>query len=148
MNLKNESIQNLVEEKEALPKIEKPIENKAPEKKQKVKTTCNKKFGGNAPSCSKEVRSKMETTMLERFGVKNCQQNKDVSTRTKNTIIDRYGGQGNGSKLLKDKYIKTCLNKYGVDNGSKSTEVREKLSIAKRKYTIENNLINVLKGNL
>lgn len=112
--------------------------NKAPEKKQKVKTTCNEKFGGNAPSCSKEVRSKMETTMLERFGVKNCQQNKDVSTRTKNTIIDRYGGQGNGSKLLRDKYIKTCLNKYGVDNGSKSTEAREKLSIAKRKYTIEN----------
>ena len=112
--------------------------NKAPEKKQKVKTTCNKKFGGNAPACSMEVRSKMESTVLERFGVKNCQQNKDVSIRTKNTIIDRYGGQGNGSKLLKAKYVKTCLNKYGVDNGSKSTEVREKLSIAKRKNIINN----------
>ena len=116
----------------------KECSNKAPEKKQKLKTIFNEKFGGNAPACSKEVRSKMESTMLERFGVKNCQQNKEVSIRTKNTIIDRYGGQGNGSKLLKEKYIKTCLNKYGVENGSKSTEAREKLSIAKRKYTIEN----------
>ena len=116
----------------------KECSNKAPEKKQKLKTIFNEKFGGNAPACSKEVRSKMESTMLERFGVKNCQQNKEVSIRTKNTITDRYGGQGNGSKLLKEKYIKTCLNKYGVENGSKSTEAREKLSIAKRKYTIEN----------
>lgn len=123
--------------------------NRAPEKKQKVKTTCNEKYGGNAPVCSKKVRAKMESTMLERFGVKNCQQNKEISNRTKNTHITRYGGQGNGSKLLKDKYINTCFDLYGVDNASKSEVIREKISISKRKNIIETHdyIFDYIEGN-
>ena len=127
----------------------KECSNKAPEKKEKLKVIFNEKYGGNAPACSKKVRAKMESTMLDRFGVKNCQQNKEISNRTKNTHITRYGGQGNGSKLLKEKYINTCLKLYNVDNSSKSDAVREKLSIAKRKNIIDNHkyIVEYIKDN-
>ena len=123
--------------------------NKAPEKKKKVKITCNEKFGGNAPICSKDVKDKMESTMIKRFGVKNCQQNKEISKITQNTIISKYGGQGNASKILKEKYNNTCYSLYGVSNGSKSEIAREKISIAKRKNIINNHkyIIDYIEDN-
>lgn len=110
----------------------KKCSNKAPEKIQKTKDICIKKYGGVAPICSSEVKAKMADTMMDRYGVINCQLNSAIYDKTKTTMITRYGGQGNASKELKQKYIDTCIKQYGVTNTSMCDSIKEKLSLAKR----------------
>jgi hypothetical protein len=112
--------------------------NSDPEKIEKTKQVIIKKYGGNAPACSKDVVNKMKATSLKRYGVENAQQNIEIKNRTKNTILERYGGIGNASNILKEKYVNTCLERYNVTNSAKSENVREKISKSKRKSVIIN----------
>ena len=78
--------------------------NSCKEKIEKTKKIFNERYGGNAPICNKDVLAKMKATNIERYGVENCQQNKKIKEKTKQTTVEKYGGQGNGSKILKEKY--------------------------------------------
>lgn len=111
--------------------------NSCKEKIEKTKKIFNERYGGNAPICNKDVLAKMKATNIERYGVENCQQNKDIKEQTKRTCIKKYGGQGNGSKILKDKYIATCENIYGVNNAAKADIVKDKISKSRRKHELE-----------
>jgi hypothetical protein len=47
------------------------------------------------------------------------------------TCQERYGVQShNSSKIVKQNKIKSCQKKYGVDNGAKTKEAKDKISIA------------------
>ena len=111
--------------------------NSCKEKIEKTKKIFNERYGGNAPICNKDVLAKMKATNIERYGVENCQQNKKIKEKTKQTTVEKYGGQGNGSKILKEKYKSTCEKKYGVDNAAKAEAVKEKISISRRKHEVE-----------
>lgn len=111
--------------------------NSSKEKITKTQKIFNERFGGNAPICNSKVIAKMKATCIEKYGVENCQQNKDIKEQTKRTCIERYGGQGNSSQILKEKYIATCENIYGVDNAAKADVVKEKISTSKRNYIID-----------
>ena len=110
--------------------------NSCKEKIEKTKKIFNERYGGNAPICNKNVLAKMKATNIERYGVENCQQNKKIKEKTKQTTVEKYGGQGNGSKILKEKYIETCKNIYGVDNAAKADIVKDKISKSRRKHEI------------
>lgn len=110
--------------------------NSSKEKIAKTQKVFNERYGGNAPICNPDILAKIKATNIERYGVENCQQNVDIKEKTKLTSIERYGGQGNGSNILKKKYISTCENLYGVDNAAKSNIVKEKISNSRRKHEI------------
>ena len=117
----------------------------------KRKITCNEKFGGNAPSCSKEVTNKMKKTSIERYGVGGFQnnleikkkkietnlklygvewsaQNPDIRKKTTDTMVERYGKEHSlqvPEIMLKSK--ESHLKKFGYDNNFKSPEIRKEI---------------------
>lgn len=100
--------------------------NSDPDKKEKVKQTNIKKYGGVAPACSKEVRSKMEQTIFEKYGVKYVAQVEEIKNRARQTNIERCGGCGNASEQLKKKQKQTLELLFGVQNYTQSEIFYEK----------------------
>ena len=98
--------------------------NSSPEKRDQIKNTNIKKYGGPAPYCSENVKKKGEKKCLEKYGVKNAMQNKEISFKSQQTNIELYGACGNASDILKEKYKNTCVYRFGVDNPMKSEEVK------------------------
>ena len=90
--------------------------NSDPNKKEQVKHTNIKKYGGVAPACSKQIHDKMIITTEKRYGVKNAMQNPEIAQRSHQTNIDRYGGMGNASQELKVKQKDTMQKLYNADN--------------------------------
>ena len=90
--------------------------NRDPNKQERVRITCNEKYGGDAPACSSDIQNKMRQTNLERYGAENAMQNKSVSQKSHDTNVKKYGGCGNASVELLDKYKQTNLSKYGAEN--------------------------------
>lgn len=57
----------------------------------KVKNTCQKKYGTFHPLQNKEIREKADLTNLQKFGVKNVSSNKDIQEKKKNTTLKNFG---------------------------------------------------------
>ena len=112
----------------------------------KRKETCQERYGGNSPTCSKEVVEKIQKTnqekygnncslhgnrqemtesiFIEKYGFKSAAKNEDVKAKIKNTLIERYGiDTPLKNEEFLDKLKKTSLERYGFDNPSKSEEV-------------------------
>jgi len=86
--------------------------NKSEQHKEKVKSTNNTKFGGNAPLSSETVKEKTKKTLLENYGVDNIFKNLEYikeKTQLKHNV-DHI------AKLptTKQKRAKTNNEKYGV----------------------------------
>lgn len=90
--------------------------NRDSAKKERVKSTCIKRYGGVAPACSEDVRKKMSASNLQKYGVENAMQNETIARKSHNTNIERYGGMGNSSEELKQKQRRTLRELYGVEN--------------------------------
>ena len=101
--------------------------NNDPSKKEQVKQTNIKRYGGVAPACSQTVRNKMINTTKERYGVDNVMTDPNFVQKSVQTMTDRYGGPGNSSSILLEKYKNTNIKKYGVDNPMKSQSIKNKL---------------------
>lgn len=101
--------------------------NNDPDKKEKTKNTCLKKYGGVAPACSEDVILKFKQTNLKRYGVKNPMQNKSIAEKSHKTNIEKYGGCGNASNELKEKQRVTNIKKYGVENYGMTEECKNKM---------------------
>ena len=84
-----------------------------PETVQKRIATNNKKYGGNAPACSKSVVDKMKSTKKERYGDSGFTNHE----KAVKTCEEKYGVV-NVSQLqeVKDKKEKTCLKHHGIKN--------------------------------
>lgn len=87
-----------------------------PQRKETIEkrlSTNNKKYGGNAPACSKSVVDKMKSTKKERYGDSGFTNHE----KAVKTCEERYGVV-NVSQLqeVKDKKEKTCLKHHGIKN--------------------------------
>ncbi len=92
---------------------------------EKYKSSILKKYGVNNVSKAKEIKKQKETTFLEHFGYKNNFGNKEIHEKAKETINKRPEKR---KQYLKEKYIKTCIKRYGVDNVAKFVDTRNKIS--------------------
>lgn len=90
--------------------------------REKYKDTCQKKFGGNAPACSKEVQKKMKQTTLERYGVENvfC-----------------------GESSIRKQFTDELQRKYGVSNFMQLPEMGDRIGRIE-KTEFYNSLTNTL----
>lgn len=84
--------------------------NSDPEKKEKGRQTCIKRYGGPAPCCSQDVRDKSKITNKERYGCENPMQNEDIKNKSFNTTRERYKGIGNQSLHRKNKFKQSHNN--------------------------------------
>lgn len=86
------------------------------------------KYGGPAPSCSKDVRDKMKATNQERYGVDAPAQNAEIFDRIKQTNLERYGVEySSQSDTVRKRCIETVRERYGVDNVFQSEELKQKI---------------------
>ena len=86
--------------------------------------TCQNRFGGNAPACSKDIQEKMQMTLNKRLHVKFSAQSPMCQEKRINTCLERYDAKSPiANPVCKQKYKTTCLEKYGVDHPMKNYEV-------------------------
>lgn len=109
--------------------------------KNKIKETCNKKYGCNWVWQAKEIKEKRKNSMLERYGVEHTMQNEEFKTIAKQhreeTNLERYGVKHNWSseELREQGQYKTCEEKYGYKYTGQIPEIQKKM---KRKYHASN----------
>lgn len=108
--------------------------------KQKLIETNQKRYGGNAPACSKEVQELMRQTNLEKYGVEYAAQADSIKQKTKETNLEKYGVEWQFQlDSFKNLSKETNLEKYGTEYASQSDLVKNlvKQSFLK-KYGAEN----------
>lgn len=83
----------------------------------KIRSTCLKKYGVDNVAKSNEFIKKSKQTCLEKYGVSNTSQLKESKDKSKQTCLEKYGVEYTSqSKQMKDAAKKTCLEKYGVSH--------------------------------
>ncbi len=94
--------------------------------KNKQKQTCLDRYGVDNPTKSPQIREKVRQTNLKRYGC-HPKQTKEAQDLYKKTCNERFGGHPKQTKEVQDKFKQTCLDKYRVDNPTKSFEIRKKV---------------------
>ena len=96
-------------------------------------------------------RDKSKQTCLEKYGVDNVLQQEDIKKQSIETKIKKYGSINHIEKMnetriknagsleesykrQQEKRVQTCLEKYGVDNVSKSQIIKDKISTTSQSF--------------
>lgn len=111
-----------------------------PTTKNKIKTTCIKKYGTEYVFQSEQVKNKIKETMQEHYGVNSFLSSDEIKNKTKETSIKKYGTEyPSQSKEVKDKIKKASEIRYGVSYSFQSDEVKNKSKATKlARYNDEN----------
>lgn len=99
-----------------------------------------KKYGTSNFFETEEYKSKSKKTCLERYGVEYHSQTEErrklssevdhspeLYEKIKQSQIKKYGDLYVNTKEYKNRFKKTCLERYGVDHISKSKEIQERI---------------------
>lgn len=91
--------------------------------KEKRRQTCLDKYGVDNPSKSKEVKNKIKQTFQDKYGVENAGQLEGHSD-----LVKEYWNNLTDEELqdINDKKIKTCQERYGVDNPRQNKDIIQK----------------------
>jgi len=130
---------------------------------EQIKKTMEEKYGGATTLQSDGLTKKYISTMLSRYGVENPMQNDEIYAKAQQTNIKKYGAanaaqneaihnimtatrlKNNGAywtEEMQQKFKQTCIDRYGVDNPSKSELVKEKIkSTMVERYGVEYGLL-------
>lgn len=113
--------------------------NSDPLKKEAVKQTNIRRYGGVAPAASQAVKQKSKETCIRHYGVENPLQNKSIKEKVFGTITKRYGGIGAASPMLAEKQKQTNLDRYGVEYSHQCPEILAKVQATFiKKYGVSN----------
>lgn len=100
-----------------------------PDRLEKVKATCNEKFGCDNPMQNQRIKAQAEETSLKRYGKRNPIQNAAIKQKATDTMIERLGAPfAFQSPQVKEKIKATVRDKYGVDYIGQNIEIRKKQS--------------------
>lgn len=93
-----------------------------PDRAEKIKNTCQERYGVDNPKQLDEFKAKAKATCIERYGTDN------FIDLYKEKIIEKYGTV-NVSQLesIREKIKQTNLKRYGVEYTSQNKEVRNKI---------------------
>ena len=94
------------------------------EVKDKVKKTCDDRYGGMGFG-SDITKQKIQKTNIDRYGVSNAALNESIAEKIKNTNNERYGVNYTfESEEIRNKSKETCLKKYGVPNALLNDDIK------------------------
>lgn len=112
----------------------------------KYKETCNNLYGFDNSSNSKIVINKIKESKSKlNYSI--------INYKSKNTFLDKYGVDNpSKSSIIKEKKKNTCVSNWGVDNPFKSNEIKSKIKkTLEDKYGVEHpsksNIIKEKKRN-
>ena len=113
-----------------------------PDVRAAIKKTCEKLYGGPAPSCDPGVRARFEAGCMERYGVKNPSSTPEVRAKVKATVQKKYGvdhimhvpeinarisvKNRAAASVALEKRIATNLERHGVEYPTQLPEVQDK----------------------
>jgi len=92
--------------------------------KQKKIQTSIKNWDVNCPLQSSTIQDKSRQTSLNKYGTESPNQSTVVKLKQRHSQLKKYDGIGFGSDIIKSKIEKTCVDRYGVDNYSKTDECK------------------------
>ena len=99
---------------------------------EEMKKTNIIKYGSPCSLCNKEVKIKRDLTWNEKYGGHPI-KNDIIKAKQRETNLSNHGGVWNSkTKKCKEKYKKTCIEKYGVENYTQTRDFA-----IKRKKKIE-----------
>lgn len=90
----------------------------------KTKQTNFKKYGSKYIFSSEYGKQKIRETNQEKYGVDNYAKTKECIIKSKDTKLKKYG---NSNYNNREKAIKTCIDKYSVDNPAKYPDINRKM---------------------
>ena len=107
---------NIVKPKELQRLVQSRIE-KSPEKQEKMRQTCIRKYGVEHVANNPEFMKKREENNLKKYGVKNIMQLDEIKEKVKSTCLLRYGYTSaiKNPKVFQ-KQQNTNAERYGVEN--------------------------------
>ena len=92
--------------------------------KNKRRSTCQEKFGVNAPMQSPEIRRKWISNYFEKTGYHHQRENPEVNKKIRETTLERYGVDNcRKSPAVKEKIRDTKLKMYGNQNNIEKTRL-------------------------
>lgn len=108
------------------------------ELRQKIKKTCNEKYGGEGMA-SEKTRKKAIDTNIKKYGVANVFESQWCKDKMKISNIKKYGCEFSAqSDIVKDKRNHTFKNKYGVEFYTKTNEYKIKAKLTNnKKYGVD-----------
>lgn len=92
----------------------------------KSKNTCRTRYGGDTPASSPLVLAKIRKTNLSRYGVENVLSLTEVRDRAAATCMDRYGHRTGHCQSTADKASDTNVIRYGEKVASRSNIIKQK----------------------
>ena len=111
----------------------------APEIQEKIRKTCQERFGADRPLQSSEFQEKRRQTSQKRYGTDNPMQTPEVKEKMKKTCQERFGTDNPmQTPEVKEKHRKTCQERFGADRPLQVPEIREKM-----KQTTEQNCMKL-----
>jgi len=114
-------------------------------KKELTKSTCRKRYGGNAPACSKEVSQRILKTTYENHGDdafirRTGPLSEDTKRRMRETTRKRYGVE---NVMMLDEFKDKCNS--GKDYNKIGYKIQESLKI--RRISKNKDIIDILEDN-
>lgn len=105
----------------------------------KIKNTCEEKYGASSMFSSNYFKEKTKETCIKIYGKEYYSQTDDVMEKVKNTCIKRYGVSNPAkAESVKEKIKQTCLEHFGVEYNLAAPEIREKIkNTCIEKYGVE-----------
>lgn len=101
-----------------------PTTLQSEELSQKVKKTMIERYGEHVPTKVDSIRQRIADTNIIKYGYANPMSNSDICLSAMKTRIEHYGSFW--PKEIDEAAKQTFLERYGVDNPSKSIELMER----------------------
>lgn len=118
--------------KSSMKKYGVPNPFQSPKVKDKIKETCNDRYGVPFYSQSKDFETKFKESSQRKYGVDNPSQSEEIKKKIVETNLAKYGVKV--ASLLKEtqkKAEETCIKRYGVSNPSQCDPIKEKIQDTK-----------------
>lgn len=91
----------------------------------KVNATNLLRYGGRSPMAAQSTKDALACVMMSRYGRPSPMQCPALKEKARNTRLEHFGQWWTSD--MADKAKATCIDKYGVDNASKSPEIVDKI---------------------
>jgi hypothetical protein len=102
--------------------------NKLTRVRNKIRSTCERKYGGPAPACDSSIQDKITQTNLSRYGTASTFENPLIRAKQLSTLVQNYGVEYPiQNPEIAHKIKQTNLSRYGYENASQNPEVIQKI---------------------
>lgn len=96
--------------------------------KNKIKVTCQEKYGADSFVASTKFKEKSDATLIEKYGTTNLMLVPEIKQKVENTNIEKYGAKyGFGSSVIQEKIKGVNIVKYGSSSHNSNIEILNKL---------------------